>query len=95
MSIKVPLKYPVKDPANPTAKISELNLRRPLVSDQLAVSEMNTVLADIHLFANLTMQTPEVIQALDWGDYLELQDAYNDFFPKKKKGRQPKSLDAL
>ncbi len=61
-------------------EVRSLLLRRPKVKDQLAAqsggSEMER---EIHLFANLTEQTPETIQDLDLKDYQSLQEAFTSF----------------
>jgi hypothetical protein len=80
---KIYLQYPVKDPANPQQTITMLTLRRPTVGDKLAVANLSDAMADITLMANLTEQSPDVIKALDYADFLELQEKYLGFFPKK------------
>ena len=61
-------------------EVHSLIIRRPKVRDQLAAqsggSEMER---EIRLFANLTEQTPEVIQDLDLKDYQTLQEAFTGF----------------
>ncbi len=63
-----------------SVEVRSLILRRPKVRDQLAAqsggSEMER---EIRLFANLTEQTPEVIQDLDLKDYQALQEGFAGF----------------
>jgi chorismate mutase len=74
----IKLDYPV---TAGSTQISELNIRRPKVRDQIAAAKAKGGDAEreVAMFANLCEVEPTVIEAMDMADYFKLQEAYKNF----------------
>lgn len=61
--------------------VTELTMREPLVSDQLAVESAASTVAqqEIAIIANLCEVAPVAIKSLTMRDYKKVQTAYMDF----------------
>lgn len=72
-STAVDLAYPVRDPDG--GNVARLTLRRPIVSDMLAVARESLTPAEqeVALVAKLTGLPASVIERLDMADYGEVQ----------------------
>ena len=67
--------------------IKEITMRRPKVRDLLtaqkgAASDMD---AELRRYCNLTLQPPELIRALDFADYLALDEAFGRFLSSRER----------
>ncbi|EPW3766021.1 phage tail assembly protein [Vibrio fluvialis] len=84
------LQYPIEFEGK---KIEELNIRRPLVRDQLIADKQNKDTADkeMHLMSLLAGVDQEVIQMLDLYDYGEVQQVIMGF--RKKPSQSEKSSE--
>ncbi|MBY8038589.1 phage tail assembly protein [Vibrio fluvialis] len=84
------LEYPIEIDGK---KIDELNIRRPLVRDQLIADKQNKDEADkeIHLMSLLAGVDKEIIQLLDLNDYGEVQKVIVGF--RKKPSQSEKSSE--
>ncbi|ENM6576165.1 phage tail assembly protein [Vibrio fluvialis] len=84
------LQYPIEFEGK---KIEELNIRRPLVRDQLIADKQNKDTADkeMHLMSLLAGVDQEVIQMLDLYDYGEVQQVIMGF--RKKPSQSEKSRE--
>lgn len=53
-----------------------LSMRRPKVKDRLMVdrADMHQSDSEIHYFSNLCEVAPEVIEELDWSDFIKLRE---------------------
>ncbi|TQF69539.1 phage tail assembly protein [Pseudoalteromonas luteoviolacea] len=78
MTMTITLNYPFEHQGK---TINELQMRRPKLKDQLRILDMklSEVKGELHMFANLCEQPPDVITELDMADYQQLQNAYKDF----------------
>lgn len=65
---------------------TKVSMRRPKVSDQLAVSHINNVgEREVQMIANLTMKTLDDLSGLWASDYILLQDQLRSFlYPAKE-----------
>lgn len=73
----IKLKYPITIDGE---DITELNMRRAKVRDQLAVQNgANDAEQEVKLFANLCEVKADVITELDIADYHLLQETYTSF----------------
>ena len=72
------LKYPVTYQGE---RIETLTMRRPKVRDMLAAAQKadNAEGKELHVFADLTEVAPELIEDMEWIDYMALQEAYGTF----------------
>ena len=72
------LKYPVTYQGE---RIETLTMRRPKVRDMLAAAQKSDTAEgkELHVFADLTEVAPELIEEMEWIDYLALQKAYGTF----------------
>ncbi|ELL9329669.1 phage tail assembly protein [Vibrio fluvialis] len=84
------LEYPIEIGGK---KIEELNIRRPLVRDQLIADKQNKDTADkeVNLMSLLAGVDQEVIQLLDLEDYGEVQKVIMGF--RKKPSQSEKSSE--
>jgi hypothetical protein len=78
------LQYPVQ---GPTGLVEKVTLRRAKVRDQIAAQEPggNPAAQEMRLFGFLTGQPPEVLEEMDYADYLTLQKAFTGFLPPRTK----------
>ncbi len=78
MKEKIELQYPVK---SGETEITELNIRRPKVRDQVAAdsSKGSDSAREVRFFANLCEVDEKTIGSLDLVDYKKLQGAYEGF----------------
>ncbi|EGG94653.1 hypothetical protein IMCC1989_2524 [gamma proteobacterium IMCC1989] len=78
MSETIELSYPVEVEGH---KYSEIEIRRPVVSDMLVADRAkgNEAIKEIAMFSTLSELSPSVIEALDLSDYRKLQEAYQGF----------------
>jgi len=84
MTTKVTLSFPIEDGG---AKISEITMRRPVVSDEIRKAErskdgMTEQKVQVLMFADMCSVEDTIISKLDLIDFRMLQKAYNDFFPE-------------
>lgn len=82
------LQYPIEIEGK---KIEELNIRRPLVRDQLIADKQNKDSADkeMHLMSLLAGVDREIVELLDLYDYGEVQKVIMGF--RKKPSQSEKS----
>lgn len=83
MQTIIELKYPVSSNGE---NLNKLTMRRSKVRDRLVVAKMKNSSneeKEINLFANLCEVTPSTIEELDESDYVNLQQAYTNFFDFK------------
>lgn len=69
----IALAYPIKVDGH---EFTQLSMRRPKVKDRLMVdrAEMHQSDGEIHYFSNLCEVAPEVIEELDWSDFVKLRE---------------------
>ncbi|EKO3414774.1 phage tail assembly protein [Vibrio fluvialis] len=84
------LEYPIEIEGK---KIEELNIRRPLVRDQLIADKQNKDSADkeMHLMSLLAGVDREIVELLDLYDYGEVQNVIMGF--RKKPSQSEKSSE--
>ncbi|ELI1838710.1 phage tail assembly protein [Vibrio fluvialis] len=84
------LEYPIEIEGK---KIEELNIRRPLVRDQLIADKQNKDSADkeMHLMSLLAGVDREIVELLDLYDYGEVQKVIMGF--RKKPSQSEKSSE--
>ena len=77
----IKLRYPLKVDG---ATLEELVMRRPLVRDLRAAQRAGDGSSgtEVALFANLCEVAPDALDAMDLGDYRELQEAYEGFLSR-------------
>ncbi|MCP3922635.1 MAG: phage tail assembly protein [Desulfobacterales bacterium] len=78
MTENIKLEYPVTFKGS---EISELNMRRPKVRDQIAAMKggKDSAKQELCLFASLCEIEPAMIEELDMKDYQALQEAFSAF----------------
>jgi len=82
MNATITLDYPIKIAGVET---NTLSVRRPLVRDMLkARNNKNEGEAELALFADLAMITPDEIKSLDYSDYGKLQEVLRNFTSSEK-----------
>lgn len=85
---EITLQYPV---VGPLGTVEKVTLRRAKVRDQVAAQEGggNPAAQEMRLFGFLTGQPPEVLEEMDYVDYLALQKAFTGFLkpPAKSKAK--------
>lgn len=88
---KLQLNYPITFDGK---EITELNIRRPLVRDQLIAMKTDGIQAeqDVKLYSLLASVDQEVIYLLDCEDLHALQDILIGFKMGKSKKKQSKKL---
>lgn len=77
-TVSIALKRPIMIDG---VKRTELTMREPLVSDQLAASEVkgSSAQQEIALFANLCQVSIDDIKAMTLKNYQQIQEAYQGF----------------
>ncbi|WP_440055502.1 phage tail assembly protein [Pseudoalteromonas sp. T1lg65] len=74
----IKLNFPVTVDAH---EYAELTMRRPKVRDRLMVdkSDLSESESEIRYFSNLCEVPPEVIEELDWSDFVKLREKLQAF----------------
>lgn len=84
MNRVIKLQYPVKVEGH---EYSLLTMRRPKVKDRLVVdrSDLHQSESELLYFANLCEVAPDVIEELDWADFVSLREALQEFLVSSPK----------
>jgi hypothetical protein len=84
MKEPIALTYPIKVDGH---EYSELTMRRPKVKDRLMVdrADMHQSDSEIHYFSNLCEVSPDVIEELDWSDFVKLREKLQLFLDTRPK----------
>ncbi|CAH9055125.1 hypothetical protein PSECIP111951_01178 [Pseudoalteromonas holothuriae] len=74
----IKLNFPVTVDAH---EYAELTMRRPKVRDRLMVdkTDLSESESEIRYFSNLCEVSPEVIEELDWSDFVKLREKLQAF----------------
>ena len=84
MKDPIVLTYPVTVDGH---EFSQLTMRRPKVKDRLMVdrADMHQSDSEIHYFSHLCEVSPEVIEELDWSDFIKLREKLQLFLDTRPK----------
>lgn len=90
MTTTVKLSFPIEDGG---AKISEITMRRPVVSDEIRKAErqkdgQTEQKVQVLMFADMCSVEEAIISKFDLIDFRKLQQAYNAFFPEDFDGEK-------
>lgn len=80
----IKLNYPVTIDGH---QYQELTMRRPKVKDRLMVdkTDMHQSDSEVHYFSHLCEVAPEVIEELDWSDFIQLRENLQLFLDTRPK----------
>ncbi|SFD17234.1 phage tail assembly protein [Pseudoalteromonas denitrificans] len=69
----IKLAFPITIDAH---EYKELSMRRPKVKDRLLVdrSDLHESESEVHYFSHLCEVSPDVIEELDWSDFVQLRE---------------------
>ncbi len=73
MKETIKLKFPITVEAH---EYTELTMRRPKVRDRLLVdrNDLHESESEVHYFSHLCEVSPDIIEELDWSDFVQLRE---------------------